>query len=227
MKRVLLIILILCLGPFVAISQVNPSLKRELDSMYVLDQRYRAYMAQAGKNQLLADSLMTAFQIKANLSGTLWTYQNRVDSLNLIRLEQIVKIYGYPGSSLVGKPTNEAAWYIFQHSPKIGLYFPLVKKAGRANELPFSLVAMMEDRLLTEQLKPQVYGTQIACYPLRVNSAKQECFVWPILNPKLVNQRRTKAGLPKTVEENAKRFDIDYKILTMEEAKKRYVLGSL
>ncbi|GAB3220737.1 DUF6624 domain-containing protein [Spirosoma arcticum] len=227
MKSVLLLLVLLCLSPLVAISQVNLLLKRELDSMYVLDQRYRAYMGQVGKNQLLADSLMTAFQIKDNLSGTLWTYQNRVDSLNLTRLEQIVKIYGYPGSSLVGKPTNEAAWYILQHSPKIGLYFPLVKQAGQANELPFSLVAMMEDRLLTEQLKPQTYGTQIACYPLRANSTKQECFVWPILDPNQVNQRRTKAGLAKTVEENAKRFDIEYKILTMEAAKKRYVLGSL
>ncbi|WP_394369988.1 DUF6624 domain-containing protein [Spirosoma endbachense] len=129
---------------------------------------------------------MTAFQIKADLTGALWRCHNRVDSLNLIRIEQIIKSCGYPGRSLVGKPTNEAAWYVLQHSPKFKVYFSLIQRAGP----PFSLVAMMEDRLVTEQLKPQIYGTQITCYPLRANSAKQECFVWPILNPKQVNQRK-------------------------------------
>lgn len=222
----ILLVLVLWQYSLGGFCQTNRFLKRELDSMYTLDQRYRGYLSEVLKNQSLADSLMKAFNIKDNLNGTLWTYQHRIDSLNLVRTEQIIKTYGYPGNSLVGKPTNEATFYIIQHSPKIKTYFPLIRQAAQASELPFHLSAMMEDRLLTEQLKPQLYGTQVACYRLRTDFSKQECFVWPIQNPATVNQRRTKAGFTQSVEDNANRLGVNYKLLTMEEAKRRYSLNN-
>ena len=195
--------------------------------MYVLDQKYRAYLSNLSNNPRLSDSLMSALKIKENLAGALWTYQKRVDSMNLIRTEEIIKTHGYPGSSLVGLPTNEAVFYIIQHSPKIQTYFPLIKQAGQSSQLPFSLSAMMEDRLLTQQAKPQIYGTQAMCYPLKgSNNNKMECFIWPIENPASVNARRRQAGFPTTVEENAKRLEVDYKVLTIDEVKRTYRLGN-
>lgn len=223
MKQIILSIFWAC--PLLGFGQINASLKRELDSMYVLDQQYRAYFAEYPKNRQLADSLMAALQIKENLSGKLWELQNRIDSLNLIRVKDIIKTHGYPGSTLVGKPTNVAAWYVIQHSPEISDYFPLIEKAGQAGELPMSLVAMMQDRLLTEQRKPQIYGTQATCYPLKADQGKQECFIWPIESPATVNKRRKEAGFTQTVEENAKRLGVEYKALTMEEIERRYRLG--
>lgn len=224
MKKYLL--LILCCWPLVAVSQINAPLKRELDSMYVLDQKYRDYLSNVSENQAMADSLRKALNIKEDLAGTLWTYQSRIDSLNLVRAEEIIKKYGYPGSSLVGEPTNEVVWYIIQHSPKIKVYFSMIQQAGQANELPFRLVAMMQDRLLTQQRKPQIYGTQGACYPLRAKvENNQECFIWPIEDPKNVNKRRKQAGFSDTVEENAKRMNTTYKVLTMDQAERTYNLG--
>lgn len=224
MKYILLVLF--WASSLVGFAQINSALKRELDSIYVLDQKYRAYMMEYPKNKKLADSLMSAFQITENLSGKLWEYQNRVDSLNLVRVKAIIAEHGYPGSSLVGKPTNIAAWYVIQHSPEISAYFPMIEKAGQANELPLSLVAMMQDRLLMEQRKPQIYGTQAACYRLKANPTQQECFIWPIENPADVNERRKKAGFPQTVEENAKRLSVDYKVMTMDEARQRFQLGN-
>jgi len=221
------LLLTLCLCPLLTVAQINTSLKRELDSMYVLDQKYRAYISNISNNRKLADSLMIALEIKENLTGTLWTYQSRIDSINLIRTEKIIKTYGYPGSSLVGKPTNEAVFYIIQHSPKIQTYFPLIKQAGQNSELSLSLSAMMEDRLLTQQSKPQIYGTQAMCYPLKESrDNNMGCFIWPIENPGSVNARRKQAGFPDTVEENAKRLNVDYKVLTMDQVKKTYRLGN-
>lgn len=219
--------LLQCFLPFCVVGQINATLKRELDSMYVLDQKYRAYLSEISKNKALADSLMTSFEIKENLGGTLWGYQSRIDSLNLVRVEKIIKTYGYPGDSLVGKPTNEVAWYIIQHSPKIEIYFPVIQKAGKTSELPFPLVAMMQDRLLAQQGKPQIYGTQAMCYPLKDSSSNaQQCFIWPIDNPNRVNERRKQAGFSSTVEENAERLDVRYKVLTMKEVKRIYNLGN-
>lgn len=220
------ILLAFCCLSIDASSQHNPLLKKELDSIYVLDQKYRAYLSEIAGNPKLADSLMKAFAIKDNLDGTLWTYQSHIDSLNLARISKIIRAYGYPGNSLVGRPTNEVAWYVIQHSPKIRQYFPLIQQAGKANELPFSLVAMMQDRLLTEQRKPQIYGTQAVCYPLKdTTSTRPQCFIWPIGNPEGVNQRRKKAGFTSTVEENAKRLNVTYTVLTMAEILKAYNLG--
>lgn len=224
--KLYLVLSFLCLHVTVR-GQMNQVLKRELDSMYILDQKYRAYMARLSNDPKLKDSLMSALAVKGNLDNALWQYQNRIDSANLVRIESIIDKAGYPGSSMVGKPTNEVAWYVIQHSPKIQHYFPLIQRASNANELPFLLVAMMHDRLLTEQHKPQLYGTQAACYPLKDTSSKtNECFIWPIDNPKSVNKRRKEAGFTTTVEENAKRLNVVYKVLTMEELKKSHNLGS-
>ena len=62
--------------------QTNQSLKKELDSLYVLDQKYRAYTSDISENPKLADSLMRALNIKEDLTTVLWTYQNRIDSSN-------------------------------------------------------------------------------------------------------------------------------------------------
>lgn len=225
MKKYL--ILLLCLLPSCVVGQINLTLKRELDSMYVLDQKYRAYLSDISKDKKLADSLMNAFEVTENLGGILWSYQSRIDSLNLVRVEKIIKTYGYPGSSLVGTPTNEVAWYVIQHSPKIEVYFPVIQQAGKASELPFSLIAMMQDRLLTQQNKPQIYGTQAMCYPLKdTTSNAQQCFIWPIENPDGVNERRKQAGFSSTVEENAEHLDVHYKVLTMREVRRIYNLGN-
>lgn len=223
--KLYLVLSFLCLH-VTAMGQMNQALKRELDSIYVLDQKYRAYMARLSNEPKLTDSLMSALAVKSNLNNALWQYQNRIDSANLIRIELIIDRVGYPGSSIVGKPTNEVAWYVIQHSPKIQRYFPLIQRAAKANELPFPFVATMNDRLLTEQHKPQLYGTQAACYPLKDTSSKDnECFIWPIDNPRAVNKRRKEAGFTTTVEENAKRLNVAYKVLTMSELKKTHNLG--
>jgi hypothetical protein len=41
--------------------------------------------------------------------------------------------------------------------------------------------------------------------------------IWPLKNPEKVNQLRQEAGFENTVEENAKRMNIDYKVYTLKE----------
>ena len=53
-----------CLCSLEVLCQINSSLKRELDSMLVLDQRYRGYLSQLSQNQFLADILRKVFDVK-------------------------------------------------------------------------------------------------------------------------------------------------------------------
>jgi hypothetical protein len=107
---------------------------------------------------------------------------------------------GYPGKSVVGEESSLVAWNVLQHNPdKIPLYLPLVNKAAAAGEIPKTSAAMMEDRYLMMEGKPQIYGTQGMSYDDARGS-----FIWPIENPENVNQRRKDAGFDETIEAYAK-----------------------
>jgi hypothetical protein len=158
---------------------------------------------------------------QGNLMNALWAQQSKIDASNRARTEAILKQYGYPGKKLVGEPTNEAVFYIIQHSDKIDTYLPQVKQAAEHGELPFRLYAMMLDRSLMHQYKPQIYGTQASCRTLQ-HGTKQQCFVWPIANYDDVNALRKKAGFKQTVEEYAQQLRAIYERTTVEAVKRKY-----
>lgn len=193
--------------------QLDLSMKRRLDSIAIMDQKYRRLMheeslearAELGKQMGMSE---------AEYSGDLWKMQAVIDSVNFIYVEEIFNSKGYPGKTLVGEPTNTVAWNVLQHNPeRIGQYLPLIKDAGQKGELPFRLVAMMEDRYLMNENKPQLYGTQG-----RMEGDRK--FIWPIENPETVNERRAEAGFDSTIEEYAKQLfgeGFQYEPLTMEQ----------
>ncbi len=82
--------------------------------------------------------------------------------------------------------------------------------------MPFHLYAMMLDRDLMGQGKSRIYGTQATCRKFK--KIKDECIVWPIKNPGKVNERRKEAGFPTTVEENATRLGVVYRVIKLEDA---------
>ena len=202
---------------FPAVAQTTPNLrlKHELDSLYELDQRYRAMLFNPRLNHR-PDSLAAALGVsKEELNSAIMGRMIRTDATNLPRVQAILKQYGYPGKSLVGAPTNEAAWHVIQHAPElIPQYLPLMKTAAETGELPFRLYATMLDRQLVFENKEQRYGTQAQNYN------NQAWFIWPIQDPAHVNQRRKQAGFKTTVEEVAARLGVPYSVLTLEDVAK-------
>jgi hypothetical protein len=215
-------IIIICLISFGCKLQstINQDLKNELDSILIKDQIFREYIdVQTNEIRKQEIAKLTGYS-KEYLDNHIWAIITETDSLNLVKVEKIISKYGYPGKSLVGQPTNTAAFLVIQHSPKIKQYYPLVEKAGKNKEIPFTDVAMMLDRKLIEEKKPQIYGTQIeGKFIINEQTGKKEqvIYVLPIKNAEKVNNRRKKAGFETTVEENAKRFGIEYKNYTYEE----------
>ncbi|WP_157474067.1 hypothetical protein [Flavihumibacter petaseus] len=199
--------------------QLDTELKRRLDSIMALDQKYREMMSLDNAKKL---SLAKQFGIPADsLNRHLWKLQQKSDSSNWAEIESIFIHQGYPGKSLVGEPTNEAAWYVLQHNtPNIQKYFPLVETAGKNGELPFMLVAKMQDRLLMMQNQEQIYGTQAVGLTLlnpKTGNKEFQWVMWPIRDRGNVNQRRKEAGFRDTVEENAHYLEAEFKDLTVSE----------
>jgi hypothetical protein len=196
----------------------NLALKRQMDSVIVLDQKYRealTLLMGSSKKDSVAKSLSLSV---ANAMNYYWKLQNHLDSTNIVFVEQVFKKYSYPGKTLVGEPTNEAAWNVIQHSSKIDKYLPIIKKAADSKELPYRLYAMMLDRQLSNHGQEQIYGTQAVCQPLK-NGKNIGCYIWPVKDAAGVNARRKKAGFDLTVEQNATRLDITYKVIKINEVK--------
>lgn len=215
MKKIIVVLLTLVSGAAFGQHTINQALKKQLDSVMVLDQKYRDTLTLLMTPQK-ADSTAKKLSLTvAQANNHYWHLQNRLDSLNVVFIESVFKKYGYPGKSMVDTPANEAAWYIIQHSNKIHQYIGLMKKAADEHELPFHLYAMMLDRDLMNLGKEQVYGTQVTCHKFK--NITDECIVWPIKDPAKVNERRKQAGFPSTVEQNATRLGVVYRVIKLDE----------
>lgn len=200
----------------------NLPLKHALDSLSRVDQLYREALMVPEK-QYVADSLAAVHHFPAGQEQEqLIGLMLRADSANSKRVAAIIRRYGYPGKTLVGTPTNEAAFYVIQHSSRISQYLPLIRQAADRGELPFRLYAMMLDRELMQHNQAQVYGTQgfnFGGTSPKTGKPEQHNIIWPIEDPAHVNERRKQAGFELSVEQNAQRLGIPYQVLTMPQVR--------
>ena len=200
-----------------AMPNLDFQLKRRLDSIAILGQRYRKLM-QADTPEKLEILGKEMGLTKEEYTGDHWAMQNVIDSTNMAFVENIFKTKGYPGKSIVGESSSLAAWYVLQHNPdKIPTYLPLIKKAAEEGEISKRSAAMMEDRYLMTEGMPQIYGTQGMQY-----DDDRGALIWPIKDPETVNQRRAEVGYDQTIEEYAKLLfgeDFEYKVISIDDVK--------
>lgn len=110
---------------------------------------------------------------------------------HVARLDEIVAAHGWPGISLVGFNGMNHAWTLAQHggADYLARVLPLMYEAVRTRELDESLYATSLDRVLTQQGKKQLYGTQF-------DTADGKCEPLPIEDPANVDRRRARAKMP-------------------------------
>ena len=116
-----------------------------------------------------------------------------IDKKNTEKLKSIVKEYGWPTISLVGKKSSHLAWLLVQHSDH-DLEFQekcllLLKEAVKKNDASPKNLAYLTDRIRVAKNKPQLFGTQFK------TEADGNFISFPIYKPKEINKRRKKYGL--------------------------------
>lgn len=174
----------------------NPALKRELAEIRALDQRAR----------LKAAALHRRLGPQAPGLDSLWRAMAHADSLNLPRVTAMIDRYGWPGKTLVGREGSSTAFLVIQHSnlPTMLKYLPLLRAAAARGELEKRDLALVEDRALMWQGKPQLYGSQ-----LRSSSTTGQMEFAPIADEAHVDERRASMGLG-SLAEYAKGFGVQY-----------------
>jgi hypothetical protein len=143
-------------------------------------------------NRVGIDSVLTRFGRRSPEADSLFAVLERADQPLRQRVAEIVAKRGWPGRRLVGDDGAHAAWLVVQHATLDyqERMLPLVRAAvGRGDARPGDL-ALLEDRVLVGEGKPQRYGSQMSYSP---NGGPGT--VAPIENPTCVDERRAKVGL--------------------------------
>jgi hypothetical protein len=136
------------------------------------------------------------------------------DSINLIKVTEILDNYGWVGADKVGEQANLTLFLVIQHSDlkTQQKYLPMMREAVKNKKATASALALLEDRVALDEGKRQVYGSQIG----RDNETNKN-FVLPLDDPDNVDKRRAEAGLGPLAD-YVKRWDI---IWNVEEYKKQ------
>jgi hypothetical protein len=119
------------------------------------------------------------------------SWDGTIDDRNTARLKEIVAKNGWPTISKVGAEASQAAWLLVQHAyadPDFMKECLALMKQASEGEVNPANVAFLEDRLLTMEDKPQIYGTQF-----RTIDGVTEPF--PMEDPERVDERRASVGL--------------------------------
>jgi hypothetical protein len=166
-----------------AISAERARAVRDLEAMASSDQLYRG---RSTTGELTPDE---------------WKLQSAIDVANMKRLAQIIDTYGWPGLRFAGA-ASQTAFLVLQHADTASQrkVLPLLRDAVRRSDAMGGHLAMLEDRLLVDEGKPQIYGTQLKTDPLRFDPIEDEAHV---------DERRRGIGL-EPLAEYAKHFGLTY-----------------
>lgn len=178
-------------------AKLNQPLKRELTEILESDQGLRRQIAPTQQK----------YGLKSPEMDSLWRQMQRADARNLPRVTAMIDKYGWPGNSLVGRSGSLAAFLVIQHSTLATMqkYLPQMRQAAAKGEMAKQNLALVEDRVLTFQDKPQLYGSQ-----LHTNQATGKTEFFPIADEAHVDERRASVGL-EPLADYAKGFGLKYK----------------
>ncbi len=137
---------------------------------------------------------------------TMYLEKQKTDSLNAIRLGEIVKENGWISKTEYGERASNQAIKMIRNATLAQQteFLPILKEAKNNKEVNLAEMAFVEDMILKGNNKKQLYGTQLS-----FNKDKGRNDVYPIENPSEVNARRLSVGLD-SLHVYCKKFGIKY-----------------
>lgn len=171
------------------------TIEAQLDTVYNDDQASRQ----------MIDKIQKKYGMESKQMDSLYEKMSIKDSVNYGKVTAILDKYGWLGINEIGEKANMALFLVIQHADSLthATYLPMMRQAVKDGKAKASDLALLEDRLLCEQGKPQIYGSQVRT----LKTGKAAFF--PIKDERNVNKRRAAVGL-EPLEEYGRYFGIDY-----------------
>ncbi|WP_372757352.1 DUF6624 domain-containing protein [Mariniflexile sp.] len=121
-----------------------------------------------------------------------WKKIDKIDSINLIKIKQILDERGWMGTDKIGDQGNVTLFLVIQHSDleTQEKYLPMLKDAVNNGRAKASYLALLEDRVALRNGRKQIYGSQVG-----QDEKTGEPYVLPLIDPDNVDKRRAEVGL--------------------------------
>lgn len=161
--------------------RTNP-LSIELEQIHTLDQWYRIHM----------DSVISIHGRNSPEFRDFIRRSIEQDSLNQLRVSQIIEAHGWLGTDVVSPLASQALFLVVQHAelPMQERYAPLLRRAVAEGKADAGNLAYLEDRILMRQGKPQRYGSQIVA-----DKTTGAWILYQVEDPENLDKRRATVGL--------------------------------
>ncbi|MDY3352358.1 hypothetical protein PG357_10240 [Riemerella anatipestifer] len=139
-------------------------------------------------------------------------------------VSEIIDKFGWLGSDEIGSEANQTLFLGIQHIDDLVVqnkYLPVLKEAVKNGKAEPWHLAFLTDRILMNQGKKQIYGTQTI-----ISRNPENSYVVPIQNPEKVNDLRKEIGLEPLNEylnEQGLSWDIDEYYKNLPRIEKLYM----
>lgn len=177
-------------------ANLDKHLVEVLDTIYQNDQKYR--------NQIR--DIEQVFGWESEQMRTHLTTINIKDSINLIKVKQILDTRGWLGAEIVGKQGNQTLFLVIQHAnlDTQEKYLQMMKEATKKGNANPGDLALLEDRIAIRNGNKQIYGSQIGR-----NQETGKYYVYPLTDPDNVDKRRSEVGL-EPLQNYTQRFGFNW-----------------
>ena len=176
---------------------LNKPLVAVLDTIYKNDQGGRLKM----------NEVRTKYGQDSKEMRDLWKEQNYHDSMDLVKIINILDKYGWVGADVVGGRGNQTIFLVIQHADikTQQKYLPMMREAVKNKKAQPSALALLEDRVALREGRKQIYGSQIHGGP------GGQGWVSPLEDPDNVDKRRAEVGLGPLAD-YVKQWDIKWDV---------------
>lgn len=167
-----------------------------LEQIHDEDQLYRTDTASFFKQY---GSIYASFTIRNDY----WKGMRIIDSLHYLQIVPIVEKHGWVSLWTTSQKASSGLFLVIQHNINLDVqkkYLPQIKDAGMRGIARKSDAALLEDRILNREHKPQIYGTQYD-----YDAKKGYYVIEPVQDRSKVNALRKKVGLKPIEYDMAKR----------------------
>lgn len=143
--------------------------------------------------RLIYQELKKTYTDDSDLVKSTSEKMKKIDLESVDIVAKIIDKYGWLGKDKIGKEANETLFLGIQHIDDLVVqskYLPAIKDAvKKGNAEPWHL-AFLTDRILMNQGKKQIYGTQKI-----ITKNPETSYIIPLENPEKVDELRKEIGL--------------------------------
>lgn len=137
-------------------------------------------------------------------------YKQQIIAGNYESTTTLIATHGWPTFSTVGELAADAPLLVINHHESEDVrkkYLPQIKRSCEDNEGSCMEYAKIQDRILVNEGKPQIYGMQFRY------DAQRNLEPFPIVDPEYVDQRRKEIGLESLKEYLKRKINYDWRVV--------------